>query len=171
LRLATQGVVFPGGELGVKAKDVPFAATWLNKEAMFLNSAKPQCLLSVGKTVKKMHILLAAMDPGEKGTDVFRGTVVNEDGKTIPLVWKSGVNLASSIGERTPLTPDGDKFFHSAEVLKGSVLQKAGTNQWVPGRLFTTTWENDNEWYPVKEVKFELLNKNAQVMIIAVTVE
>ena len=38
-------------------------------------------------------------------------------------------------------------------------------------RLLRTTWRNENEWYPAKEMVWTLKNLDAQIVILGITAE
>ena len=40
-----------------------------------------------------------------------------------------------------------------------------------PARLFHTVWDNENEWYQVKQLDWRLQNSDAKLVVSAVTAE
>jgi parallel beta-helix repeat protein len=158
-----------GGKMGFTINGVPFCQTL--REAVFLNKDKKEFVVPVGKEVKKMYFLLAVLNPGKKGTPVMKATVSRDDGKKVPLTWISGLNISSSLGElQPPMSPDSNRFFYTKMVCEG-IGYTFDRKTKLPSRLFVTTWDNDNEWFPVREVRLELLNQNAKIMLLAVTME
>jgi len=159
-----------GGLVGIEFGGVPFAPS-KRDYAVILCKERPTAVVPVGKCVKVMHLVLAAVDPGD--SPLARCIIHREDGVKVDLVWEGGKNIGPSIGpwngklEKDPEAPVRTEVVWEG---KGSFRRKKG-KEYTSVRLFRTIWENDNEWYPVKQLEWKLENPSAQVLILGVTVE
>ena len=64
----------------------------------------------------------------------------------------------------------GQAFRHRQGTL-GYSTNGAGGSTTSKVRLLRTTWRNENEWYPVKELIWTLKNLDAQIVILGITAE
>jgi hypothetical protein len=161
------------GKMGVELAGVPFEQ---NKpsEGLVLVKAKPAATIPVGKPVKKLHILFAAVSPGKEGPTV-ECVLKREDGKSISLVWEAPKTLAPAFGDWKGKLESGPGPDAKTEVVWEGTLpystNGAGGMTSSKVRLLRTTWQNGNEWYPVKEMVWTLKNLDAQIVILGVTAE
>jgi hypothetical protein len=154
-----------GGIMGVELASVPFAQKE-KPEAVRLTKDNPTAIIPVRKAVKVMHLLLAAIDPGEG--PLAKCIIHREDGVNVTLAWEGGKNIAPSIGpwEGTLTVLEGQPG--KTDIVWQGEHRK---HRNMPARLFRTVWSNDNEWYPIKQLEWKLEDPNAQVLILAITIE
>lgn len=151
-----------GGVLGFEMGGIPFAQKPA-LHAVRLSKDRATAILPVGKSVKTMHLLLAAVNPGSGplATCVIR----REDGVHVPLAWEGGKNMGPSIGPWEGKIEDLPGRPGKTQVVWRGISEKT------PVRLFHTAWRNENEWYPIKQLEWRLDNPAATFLILAVTVE
>ena len=160
------------GKMGMELAGVPFEQ-YTPSQGIVLVKAKPTATIPVAKPVKKLHILFAAVEPGKQGPAV-ECVIKREDGKSISLVWEASKTLAPALGDwKGKLEPGPGPDAKTDVIWEGEVQYStsptAGTKSKV--RLLRTTWENQNEWYPAKEMIWTLKNLDAQIVILGVTAE
>jgi parallel beta-helix repeat protein len=161
------------GKMGVELAGVPFEQ-YTPSEGIVLVKAKPTASIPLAKAVKKLHILFAAVATGKEGPAV-ECVMKREDGKTITLAWEAGKTLAPALGDWTGKLEAGPGPDAKTEVVWEGTLPYStnatggGTTSKV--RLLRTTWRNENEWYPIKELAWTLKNLDAQIVILGITAE
>jgi hypothetical protein len=118
-----------------------------------------------------LHLLLAARDL-TAGPAVQCG-VRHGDGREVALVWTAGKDLVSSEGEwRGRLEPDPQARQRTDVVWTGQGDATVdGKPVRVPVRLFHTAWDNDDEWHAVKQLEWTLIDPQARVYLLGVTLE
>ncbi len=143
---------------GFVLKDVPFMNA-KQPVAAVLDKHTRSLTFGYARAVKALHLALGVITPG-KGTPL-KCKITRQDGTTVELKWESGKNIGPSTGKWDGKLTAGDKDFHTEAAWQSEDGQ---------ARLFLTTWNNDNEWYPVKEVEFILADESATVLIFGTTV-
>ncbi len=151
-----------GGILGLAYGGVPYALKE-NPEALMLSKARLAAVVPVDKQVRKLHILLAAV--GVTHQPLATCTIAREDGHKIVLAWQGGKNIGPSIGEWSGALADLPGKPGKTEIAWSGPQDKTTV------RLFHTVWDNENEWYPVKQIEWRLQDAAATLFVLAVTVE
>ncbi len=131
--------------------------------AVVLDSKKEQTIVGVNKSVQHVIVLFAVLDPGKD--PLAQLTALRSDGVPTRTKFNPGENCGPSIGAwEGKLQPKQRGF--TAKVV-AEIKAKDGT----PVRLFLLDWRNDNEWYPVTDLKFKLLDPKAKprFVVLAVT--
>jgi len=150
------------GIMGIELQGVPFA----QKDPVRLvrlTKQRPAVTISIGKKAKVLHLLLAAVNPG---TDPLATCVIHrEDGRKITLEWTGGKNIGPSMGEWK------GKLVDSREPRAKTRIAWSGKWQKTSVRFFLTSWDNENEWYPINRIELKLVNPEAQLLLLAVTAE
>ncbi len=147
----------PDGKTGFMLKGVPVRnenpplATVLNKDLHSLQ-------IPIGRNAKTMSFTLGLVNPG-KGVPL-RCRITRQDGTVVELKWEAGKSLGPSLGKWDGKLTGDDKD------AKTEVGWQSQDGQ---ARIFLTTWSNDNEWYPVKDVEWILDDDSATVLIFGVT--
>jgi parallel beta-helix repeat protein len=152
---------FPYGLRGVRVLDIPFLRE--THDYIVLDEKCTASNLPLGGEVKRLHVLFSAENVNAD-TDVFEAAIERGDGKKVSLVWRQD-------GEGTWAVRDGGETT--------TRLAHAGTYDRMKktfpdlheARLYITTWENDNEWLPLSEVRFTLLDPEGRVFVLGVTGE
>jgi hypothetical protein len=145
------------GKTGFTLKDVPVMnenppiATVLNKNMHSLQ-------ISIVRNAKTMYFALGLVNPG-KGVQAHC-RITRQDGTAVELKWEAGKNISPSLGKW-----DG-KLAGDEKDAKTEVGWQSKDGQ---ARIFLTTWNNDNEWYPVKDMEWILDDDSATVLIFGVT--
>ena len=122
-------------------------------QAVILDANRPEVLLDIKRRVKALHVLIAVLHPG-RGIQ-FRAVIARGDGAALPLRWETGKNIGPSMG------PWDGTLANDTHV-----AWEAGDRS---ARLFSTTWENGNEWLPVQQIKFTLEDEAATILILGVS--
>ena len=151
-----------GGIMGLEYRGVPYALKE-DAEILTLTKGRATAVVPVGKQVQMLHLLIAAVDPSTR--PVATCTIVREDGHKIVLSWQGGRNIGPSIGKW-----DGKLSPLPGQPGKTDVAW-AGDWRGTPARVFHTVWDNENEWYPVKQLEWRLENQGATLFVLAVTAE
>ena len=151
-----------GGLMGIEYDGVPYALTE-DAEVLMLTKDRPTAIMPVGKQVRILHLLLAAVDPSTR--PLATCTIAREDGHKIVLSWRGSRNIGPSIGKW-----DGRLADLPGQPGRTTV---AWQGEWkgAPVRLFHTAWGNQNEWYPVKQLEWRLDDAGAKVIVLAATAE
>lgn len=71
--------------------------------------------------------------------------------------------LASDGNDGSPARPWKTKYIQPTEIAW------QGTVNGTPVRLFATAWHNENEWLPVREIEWVLMDATAKVFILGIT--
>jgi hypothetical protein len=147
----------PDGKTGFLLKDVPVmnenppVAATLDKEMRSMR-------MSVVRSAKSMHFALGLVNAGKGGQ--ARCRISRQDGTVVELRWEAGRNIGPSLGKWDgKLGGDG----------KDARTQVGWQSKDGQARIFLTTWNNDNEWYPVKEIEWILDDDSASLLIFGVT--
>jgi hypothetical protein len=147
----------PDGQTGFLLKGVPVRNGTLPTAAT-LDKNMRSVRIGVWRNAKTMHFALGVLNPG-KGVQ-SRCRIARQDGTVVELKWEAGKNIGPSLGPWDG-TLAGDEKNVRTEVGWQSKDGRA--------RIFVTTWNNDNEWYPVKEIEWILDDDSATVLIFGVT--
>ena len=119
------------------------------------------------------YALPADGNRAEREDDVFRaGMGGPRQGRAVALPhhpprrhsceaeWEAGKNIGPSLGEwDSRLSGDG----------KGAKTEIGWQSKDGQARIFLTTWNNDNEWYPVKDLEWVLDDDAATMLIFGIT--
>ena len=161
-------------QTGLKLQGVPFLLDSPLK-AIVLNKQHPRVLIPVNKIAKSVVLLQAIISPG-KG-EQSRCVILRQDGMVIPLRWVAGENIGPSVGdfngklvEEQGESVGGYQLKLSRKPSQTQVAWEGKAGQ-TPVRLFATTWQNENEWLPVREMEWTLKDESATIVIFAVTVK
>jgi parallel beta-helix repeat protein len=147
----------PDGRTGFTLKGVPVMngnppiATMLSKNLHALR-------IPIARNAKTLYFALGLVNPG-KGVQL-RCRITRQDGTVVELRWEAGKNIGPSLGKWDGNLREDDKD------AKTEVGWQSQDSQ---ARIFLTTWNNDNEWYPVKDVEWILEDDSAAVLILGVT--
>jgi len=147
----------PDGKTGFLLKDVPVmngnppTAAILDKNMHLLR-------MGISRSAKTIYFALGLVNPG-KGVQAHC-RITRQDGTVVELKWKAGENIGPSLGRW-----DG-KLIGDEEDTKTDVGWQSKDGQ---ARIFLTTWNNDNEWYPVKDIEWILDDDSAALLIFGVT--
>lgn len=136
---------------------VPFASAE-EPSAVVLGPKKENTLVGVNKAVTHVQMLVAVLDPGK---DALAGlTILRSDGVPTRTKFTVGENCGPSVGKwEGELEPKQRGW--SAKVV-AETKAKDGTEV----RLFLIDWRNDNEWYPVTDLKFKVLDPKAKTRFV-----
>ena len=105
-----------------------------------------------------MYFALGWVDPGKGVQSHCR--ITRQDGTVVELKWEAGKNIGPSLGEwDSRLSGDG----------KGAKTEIGWQSKDGQARIFLTTWNNDNEWYPVKDLEWVLDDDAATMLIFGIT--
>jgi hypothetical protein len=147
----------PNGKTGFSLKGVPV----MNANppiATVLNKALHSLRVPVARTAQTMCFTLGMVNPG-KGPQL-RCRITRQDGTVVELQWEAGKNIGPSIGKWDGKLTGDDK---NAKTEIGWQSKDAQS------RIYLATWNNDNEWYPVKDIEWILDDDSATVLIFGVT--
>ena len=149
----------PDGKTGFTLKGVPVR----NENPPIcaaLNTNLRLLRVPVARNAKRLYFTLGVANPG-KGAQL-RCRITRHDGTVVELKWEAGKNIAPSLGRWDGKLTGDDKD------AKTEVGWQSQDGQ---ARLFVTTWKNDNEWYPVKDIEWLLDDDSAGVLLFGVTAE
>jgi hypothetical protein len=138
-------------------EQVPFVSTE-EPTAIVLDTKKEAVEVNVGKAVRHVCLLLAVLDPGKD--PLAQLTILRSDGVPTRTKFTSGDNCGPSVGQWDGKVEAKQKNFTAKVVAETKA--KDGT----PVRLFLVNWRNDNEWYPVTDLKFKLLVPKAKTRFV-----
>jgi len=152
---------FPYGLSGVRVLEIPFLRG--THDYVVLDAACRESVLPLGGETRQLHILYSA-EKTTAGAPLFEATIVRGDGKDVKLVWQCD-DAGNWTVQGEPRTTT--RLGHT-----GTYARMAGTFPELPeARLMITTWGNDNEWLPLSQVTFKLVDPNAHVFVLGVTGE
>ncbi len=151
-----------GGASGFKFADVPFAEK-ASLSGVLLSESSLSALIPVAAKAKRLHFLVAAFDC-DPSSAIASCKVKRQDGVTIPLTWVSGRDCGPSSGAWSGKLEGSGGNLQSSQAFEGQDGD-------AKGRLFKSTWVNENEWYPVDSLEFKLESPGAKFAILGVTVE
>jgi parallel beta-helix repeat protein len=133
---------------GVTIQGVPFELPSPPK-AVMLTDKQRVARISVARNVKTLYLAYSLINPARKGP-VAHCKIVREDGMTLEVKWED-LNWTLPDKASAPKTVSGWK-------------SKDGKVE-----VLLTTWANDNEWYPIRELEWTLDDPSATVLIFGVT--
>jgi len=140
----------PDGKTAVKLQGIPF--DWSSPpKAIVLDKAHPSAKILIGRSAKALCLAHAMLNPSKKGLQAHC-RIVREDGMTLELKWQDLDGLEQPV-------IDG-------KISKTEVGWKSQDGK---ARVFLTAWNNDNEWYPLREIEWVLDDDTATVLILGVT--
>jgi hypothetical protein len=126
--------------------------------AIVLDTKKEAMEMSTGKAVRHVCILLAVLDPGKD--PLAQLTILRSDGVPTRAKFTSGDNCGPSVGKWDGKLDTKQKGFTA------KVVAEIKTKDDTPVRLFLVDWRNDNEWYPLTDLKFKLLDPKAKTRFV-----
>jgi parallel beta-helix repeat protein len=138
----------PDGKAAVLVKDIPFDLASPLK-ATTLDKRHRTVTVPVVRNVKTLCLAYAMPNAPKKGA-VAHLKIVREDGMTLELKWQDGVWAKDADGKSAKTASAWKSKDGNAEIL-------------------LTTWANDNEWYPVRQIEWTLDDESATVLIFGVT--
>lgn len=146
-------------KIGFTLKDVPFSNS---KEtiAAVMNKDARSYKMNISRSIKTMHLAIGLVNPGTG--QQFKCLITRQDGTVVELKWEAGKNIGPSTGKWDGKLDDSNKDFLT------EVAWQSDDGQ---ARMFMVTWNNDNEWYPVKEIDWVLENESATVLIFGTTLK
>jgi hypothetical protein len=147
----------PNGKTGILLKDVP-VMNGNPPTAAALDRHMRSMRIGISRNAKTIHFLLGLVNPG-KGVQAHC-RIARQDGTVVELKWEAGRNIGPSLGRWDGRLGGDDKN------AKTEVAWQSKDGQ---ARIFLTTWNNDNEWYPVKDIQWILDDDAASVLILGVT--
>ena len=134
-------------------ENVPFASAE-EPVAVVLGPKKEAAQVGVKKAVTHVQFLIAVLDPGND--PLAQLTILRDDGVPTRTKFTAGDNCGPSVGQWEGKVEAKQKGFTAKAVAQ--IKAKDGT----PVRLFLVDWRNDNEWYPVTDLKFKVLDPKAK---------
>lgn len=114
--------------------------------------------VEVSRSAKTMCFALGLLHPGHGAQMHCR--ITRQDGTVVELKWEAGKNIGPSLGRWDGKLAGDDK---------GVKTEVGWQSKDGLARVFLATWNNDNEWYPVKDVEWILDDDSAAVLIFGVT--
>jgi hypothetical protein len=105
-----------------------------------------------------MYFALGWVDLGKGVQSHCR--ITRQDGTVVELKWEAGKNIGPSLGKWEGRLIGDDK---------GAKTEIGWQSKDGQARIFLTTWSNDNEWYPVKDIEWILDDDAATMLIFGVT--
>ena len=149
----------PNGKTGFRLQGVP-VMNGNPPTAALLDKSLHVLRMGISRSAKTIHFALGLVNPGN-GVQA-RCRITRQDGTVVELKWEAGKNIGPSLGrwDGTLIGDDQDT--------KTDVGWQSKDGQ---ARIFLTTWNNDNEWYPVKDMEWVLDDDSAAVLIFGVTIK
>jgi hypothetical protein len=147
----------PNGKTGFLLNDVP-VMNGNPPTAATLNKNMRSVRMGISRNAKTMYFALGLVNPGKGVQSHCR--ITRQDGTVVELKWEAGKNIGPSLGKWDGKLTGDDKN------AKTEVGWQSKDGQ---ARIFLTTWNNDNEWYPVKDIEWILDDDSAAVLIFGVT--
>jgi hypothetical protein len=126
--------------------------------AIVLDTKKEVTLVTVGKAVTHVQLLLAVLDPGKD--PLAQLTILRDDGVPTRTKFVSGENCGPSVGKWEGKVQAKQKGFTA------KIVAETKAKDDTPVRLFLVDWRNDNEWYPVTDLKFKLMDPKAKTRFV-----
>ena len=151
------------GIYGMKVGEVPFGFEM--KEDLLIDEACRKASVEIGRQVKNIYFLCMGADATDK--PIALCVVSLADGTTRSLEWlgdgQGGLTSTPAKDTSTrQVATSKDLGYH--EFLRRDITK-------IDYRIFMTTWQNDNEWYAVKRLDFEILDPTAIMCVFAITTE
>jgi hypothetical protein len=147
------------GKTVVTIKGIQF--TLMPGKAMLLTPAANKIRIPVNKGVMKLYLLHAIIDAPENRM-VGLCKVLRQDGMGIGLDWYTPANIGPSVGEWN------GKMTEKAADRKTEVAWQSKNGK---VRLFLTTWDNDNYWYPIRDLEWNLMDNKPTLVVLGITVQ
>jgi len=88
--------------------------------------------------------------------------ILRQDGMGVYLEWVTGTSIGPSLGDW-----DGRLEERRAD-RKTEVAWESKSKQ---ARLFLTVWDNDNYWYPIGDLEWNLMHDALTVVVLGVTIQ
>jgi parallel beta-helix repeat protein len=161
----------PSGKAGIELKGIPYA--WgAAPQVLVLDRRNPRVIVPVNARVKELHFLHALVNPG---TGVqSRVMIMRQDGHALHLTWEADRNIATSLGAwsgslTNSLSAPIGGWVRPEDRSQPTDVAWEGPAGGTPGRVFASTWKNENEWLPVREVEWTLVDESATVVILGIT--
>lgn len=126
--------------------------------AAVLDKNKRSLQLIYGRAMRTLHMAIGVINPGQ-GVPL-KCKITRQDGTTVELKWESGKNIGPSTG------PWDGKLVNEDPDFQTEVAWQSADGQ---TRLYLVTWQNDNEWYPIKEIEYHLENEAATALVFGTT--
>jgi parallel beta-helix repeat protein len=145
------------GRTGFLLKDVP-VMNGSPPTAATLNRNMRSLRMGISRNAKTLYFALGLVNPGKGVQSHCR--ITRQDGTVVNLKWEAGKNIGPSLGKW-----DG-KLGGDGKDAKTEVGWQSRDGQ---ARIFLAAWNNDNEWYPVKDIEWILDDDSATVLIFGVT--
>lgn len=147
----------PDGKRGFMLKDVPIRNA-SPVVAALLDANLRTMRVPIMRNVQTLYFAIGLSSPRSAGQ--LRCRIHRQDGTVVELKWNSGRNIGPCLGDW-----DG-KISGDDQNAKTEVGWISKDNR---ARVFLTTWRNDNEWYPVKDIEWILDDDSASALIFGVT--
>ncbi len=138
----------PNGDEVVMLQGVPLAIA-APPAALVLDKHHPASTIAIARNAKTLHLAYVMIGGDKKGPRAHC-KIVREDGMTLELKWED-LNWTKPEDAKAPKTVSGWK-------------SKDGQTE-----ILLTTWANDNEWYPIREMQWTLDDESAKIVILGVT--
>jgi len=151
------------GMTAVEFKGIPFRLDDPPKAVRVDGRHGGKVRIPIKRGVKRLYLLHAMLNPPDTKL-VGMCKVLREDGMGVGLTWVSGQNIGPSVGP----WPRG---------LQGKPAGETSDTQlaWVSSdgsvRVFITAWDNDNYWYPLRDLEWCLMDGAATIVVLGVSVE
>jgi len=114
--------------------------------------------IPIARNAKTLYFTLGLVQPG-KGLQAHC-RITRQDGTVVELKWETGKNIGPSLG------PWDGRLTRDPKDASTEIGWQSQDGQ---ARVFVTTWNNDNEWYPVKDIEWSLDDESATLLIFGVT--
>lgn len=168
-RLVRMGEVLAGLEtVKLGAQDVhmfgnaPFAA-FAEPSAVVIDAKKPQAVVKAAMVAEYVYVLFAALDLGKESPAQL--TILRDDGVPTRVKWAPGEAIAECVGKM-----DGRLDPKEACGLETRIAFEGQAKDGTPVRFFITCWRNDNQWFPLTDLKFKLLEPKSRFVLLGVSV-
>ena len=147
---------------GIELDGVPFVLP--AKIGVVLTAARPQAVMKPNVIARKLFFLFTVLDA--RDAPIARCVMARGDGNTIEIEWRGdgqgGISATRDKNLATEVVWTGEGTYWNFE--KKKYAQQAFT-------VYMTTWVNDNQWLPIEQCNFTLLDSEAQATFLAITGE
>jgi hypothetical protein len=147
------------GKTVVTIKGVPF--TIVPGKAMLITPSANKIRIPVNKGVLKLYLLHAVIDAPESRM-VGLCKILRQDGMGIGLDWYTPTNIGPSVGDWK------DKMTENVADRKTEIGWQSKSGK---VRLFLTTWDNDNYWYPIRDLEWNLMDDHPTLVVLGITIQ
>lgn len=147
------------GKTTVMIKGVPFSL--VPGKAMLLAGGANKIRIPVNRGVMKLYLLHAVIDAPESRM-VGLCKVLRQDGMGIGLDWYTPTNIGPSVGKWE------NNLTENAADRKTEVAWQSKDGK---VRLFLTTWNNDNYWYPIRDLEWNLMDNKPTLVVLGITAQ